>query len=495
MPGPASMPWSHRFGWPPRHGAQAPQAIIGNTATRSPACQAPASGPSSAMTPVNSWPSTCPAGKYSAGSSGRCRSEPQIPQYRTSTSTSPGPGTGRSIRTACRRRSAAIATALMGRRLRSEPVRGGAEGLTLGVGEHPGRRDREDEGLALAVVAPEGAAAGDPLPPPVPLAGERRGGPCEHGVVGNAHRVALDHDVQAPVPLGTAGGQHHVRVGPQVEELLLAFPGGEPDRPLGPRGDHRRDVRPAVGPHGGDPEQLGGLQRLAGLVPARGGGGGVAVALVELGDGRGHRRLSCPGAPGGPPPGRPARGARLIGPARDSRKTRLAAARPGGTVRAVIIREATDEDWPRIYPFYAAIMGEGRTYPFPEHQTLEEARPWWMEERPGQTVVAVSDDAIAGSAKRGPNRPGRGAHVATASFLVDPARQGQGTGRALGEYVLDWCRAAGFASIQFNAVVESNAPAVHLWQSLGFEIIGTVPESFDHPEHGLVGLHVMFRRL
>jgi GNAT superfamily N-acetyltransferase len=64
-----------------------------------------------------------------------------------------------------------------------------------------------------------------------------------------------------------------------------------------------------------------------------------------------------------------------------------------------------------------------------------------------------------------------------------------------GEYVLDWCRAAGFASIQFNAVVESNAPAVHLWQSLGFQIIGTVPAAFDHPEEGLVGLHVMFRYL
>jgi len=53
----------------------------------------------------------------------------------------------------------------------------------------------------------------------------------------------------------------------------------------------------------------------------------------------------------------------------------------------------------------------------------------------------------------------------------------------------------GFASIQFNAVVESNDPAVHLWQSLGFQIVGTVPESFDHPEHGLVGLHIMFRHL
>jgi GNAT superfamily N-acetyltransferase len=160
-----------------------------------------------------------------------------------------------------------------------------------------------------------------------------------------------------------------------------------------------------------------------------------------------------------------------------------------------MIRQATEGDWPQIYRFYAAIMAEGKTYPFPEKQTLDEARPWWMEEPPGQTVVAVSDGVIVGSAKMGANRPGRGAHVATASFLVAPDRQGHGVGRALGEYVVGWCRSAGFASIQFNAVVETNAAAVHLWQSLGFEIIGTVPEAFNHPEHGLVGLHVMYRRL
>src|SRR6516225_9680718 len=161
----------------------------------------------------------------------------------------------------------------------------------------------------------------------------------------------------------------------------------------------------------------------------------------------------------------------------------------------VIIRQAAAQDWPQIYPIYAAIIAAGETYAFPEGQSPDEARPWWMEEPPGQTVVAVSDGVIVGSAKMGPNRPGRGSHVATASFLVDPARQGKGVGRALGEYVLDWARSAGFASIQFNAVVESNTAAVHLWQSLGFQIIGTVPESFDHPEHGLVGLHVMYRPL
>ncbi|WP_308293948.1 GNAT family N-acetyltransferase [Streptomyces sp. UNOC14_S4] len=123
------------------------------------------------------------------------------------------------------------------------------------------------------------------------------------------------------------------------------------------------------------------------------------------------------------------------------------------------------------------------------------ARPWWMERPPGRTVVAVEGGTVVGSAKMGPNRPGRGAHIGTASFLVDPACQGKGVGRALGEYVIDWSRAEGFHGITFNAVVETNGPAVHLWKSLGFEVIGTVPEAFDHPEHGLVGLHVMYHRL
>jgi hypothetical protein len=39
------------------------------------------------------------------------------------------------------------------------------------------------------------------------------------------------------------------------------------------------------------------------------------------------------------------------------------------------------------------------------------------------------------------------------------------------------------------------ARAVRLWQSLGFEILATVPEGFQHPVHGYVGLHIMYRPL
>jgi GNAT superfamily N-acetyltransferase len=159
------------------------------------------------------------------------------------------------------------------------------------------------------------------------------------------------------------------------------------------------------------------------------------------------------------------------------------------------IRPATAADWPLIYPFWSAIVNAGETYAYPEGLTADEAEPLWMERPPGHTVVAVDRGELLGSAKMGPNRPGRGGHVATASFMVDPAYAGRGVGRALGEYMIGWAGRQGYHAIQFNAVVETNVAAVHLWQSLGFRILGTVPEAFDHPTNGLVGLHVMYRKI
>jgi L-amino acid N-acyltransferase YncA len=161
----------------------------------------------------------------------------------------------------------------------------------------------------------------------------------------------------------------------------------------------------------------------------------------------------------------------------------------------VEISAATADDWPSIYAFFRQIVAAGETYAYDPTWTSEQARSVWMVSPPGQTVVARDGEVVLGSAQMGPNRPGRGGHVATASFMVDPAHQGRGVGRALGAYVVEWARSAGFHSMQFNAVVETNTAAVALWRKLGFTIIGTVPETFDHPTHGLVGLHVMYQKL
>jgi L-amino acid N-acyltransferase YncA len=155
------------------------------------------------------------------------------------------------------------------------------------------------------------------------------------------------------------------------------------------------------------------------------------------------------------------------------------------------IRAATDDDWPRIWPFFSAIVAEGETYAFPDDLTIETGRGWWLAQPPSRTVVLEDDGRILGSASMGRNRPGRGDHVGTASFMVEPAAAGRGIGRALASYVVEWHRAQGFSAIQFNAVVETNLAAVHLWQTFGFEIIGTVPRAFRSATHGEVGLHVM----
>ncbi|MGR2753174.1 N-acetyltransferase family protein [Agromyces arachidis] len=158
----------------------------------------------------------------------------------------------------------------------------------------------------------------------------------------------------------------------------------------------------------------------------------------------------------------------------------------------VAVRPIRDEDWPPVLRIMDEVVRDGETYAYPEDLTAESARDLWVERPPGLTVVAVRDGRIVGSAKMGPNRPGRGDHIGTASFMVAAEARGAGVGRLLGEWVVDWHRRAGFAGIQFNAVVESNEAAVGLWRSLGFEIVGTVPRAFRSRRHGRVGLHVMF---
>jgi GNAT superfamily N-acetyltransferase len=123
----------------------------------------------------------------------------------------------------------------------------------------------------------------------------------------------------------------------------------------------------------------------------------------------------------------------------------------------VDIREAEPADWPAIWPFFREIVQAGETYAYDRDMSEEDARRLWM--------------------------------------LVDAAASGRGAGRALGEDVIAWAERSGFRAIQFNAVVETNERAVALWRSLGFEIVGTVPDAFHHPERGYVGLHVMHRRL
>ena len=159
------------------------------------------------------------------------------------------------------------------------------------------------------------------------------------------------------------------------------------------------------------------------------------------------------------------------------------------------IRDYIDSDWPSVWPILREVVTAGDTYAYDPDWSSEQARAVWVEAPPGHAVVACDGPRVLGTAKMGPNRPGPGSHVATASFMVAGDARGRGVGRALGEYAISWAQAQGYAAMQFNAVVATNHAAVRLWQALGFQIVGTVPEAFAHPTLGRVGLHIMHRYL
>lgn len=170
----------------------------------------------------------------------------------------------------------------------------------------------------------------------------------------------------------------------------------------------------------------------------------------------------------------------------------LACRRIDTTPDGIVVRDATGYDWDAVYPIFSAIVADGHTYAYPEGLASDDARALWVAPPPGRCVVATVGPDVVGTARMGPNRPGRGAHVATASVMVAPEHHGRGVGRALGREVVAWAGASGYRGIQFNAVVATNLAAVHLWSELGFEIVGRVPGAFEDRTQGFVDLLVMY---
>jgi L-amino acid N-acyltransferase YncA len=165
-------------------------------------------------------------------------------------------------------------------------------------------------------------------------------------------------------------------------------------------------------------------------------------------------------------------------------------------VTSPVVRPAQPDDWSGIWPIWHAVVQAGETYVWPPSTSEREARALWMQPPPAEVWVVDDElDGIVATATLKPNQVGFGDHVANASFMVDPACGGRGVGRLLAGALLDRAREAGYEAMQFNAVVATNERAIALWQSLGFEIVGTIPEGFRHATKGNVDLLIMHRTL
>jgi len=157
----------------------------------------------------------------------------------------------------------------------------------------------------------------------------------------------------------------------------------------------------------------------------------------------------------------------------------------------VEIRAAIESDKPALRQIIKAVIAGGDTYT--DSAEEETFANWFTADK--HTYVALVDGNVAGTFWLRANQPGRGSHVGNAAYMVAPEARGKGIGKQMAEYSIDEARRIGFKAIQFNFVVKSNEVAVKLWKSVGFEIIGEIPDAFDHIENGLTNAYIMYRRL
>ena len=158
------------------------------------------------------------------------------------------------------------------------------------------------------------------------------------------------------------------------------------------------------------------------------------------------------------------------------------------------IRLATEADQAAILAIVAPVLRAGETYAVDRDLSDERVLAYWFA--PSHEVfVAEADGLILGTYYLMANQGGGGAHVANCGYMTAPAAQGIGIARAMCLHSLARAAERDFRAMQFNHVVSTNARAVALWQSLGFEIVGTLPDAFAHPTLGLVDSYVMFRAL
>lgn len=143
------------------------------------------------------------------------------------------------------------------------------------------------------------------------------------------------------------------------------------------------------------------------------------------------------------------------------------------------------------------VIASGETYMFPREMGEAAACEAWLFDGSDRryTFCARLDGEVVGTAILKPNAMGPGDHVANAAWMMASSARGRGVGRAFAEHVIAFAHEAGFIDMQFNAVVSTNVGAIKLWESLGFEIVGTVAGAFRHPSQGAVAIHIMHRRL
>jgi len=158
------------------------------------------------------------------------------------------------------------------------------------------------------------------------------------------------------------------------------------------------------------------------------------------------------------------------------------------------IRKATLKDMEAIWEIFHEVIKTGDTYVFDPKTPKEDLHKHWFASYM-HTYVLEENNKIYGTYILKSNQIDLGSHVANCSYMVHPDARRIGYGEAMCKHSINEARKLGFKAIQFNMIVSTNIPAVRLWEKMGFEIVGTIPDAFNHSTKGYVDAFIMYRKL
>lgn len=164
-------------------------------------------------------------------------------------------------------------------------------------------------------------------------------------------------------------------------------------------------------------------------------------------------------------------------------------------MRSIQIVEFQEPHWDLLWPILKTVFEAGETYPYSPEISEQEAYKNWIE-LPQQTYVAVAPDkTILGTYYIKPNQSALGAHVCNCGYIVSDDAKGKGIASQMCQHSQQIAVERGFRSMQYNLVVSTNKAAVHLWEKMGFKVVGVLPGAFNSKQHGFVDALVMYKQL
>lgn len=145
---------------------------------------------------------------------------------------------------------------------------------------------------------------------------------------------------------------------------------------------------------------------------------------------------------------------------------------------SIIVRPYRHEDTLPAAAIWNRVVEDGVAFPQLEPMTPEEAEGFFDN----QSYTGIAEDTetgeIVGLYILHPNSIGRCGHICNASYAVKASVRGKNIGKELVTHCLSEAKKLGFRILQFNAVVATNSAALHLYQTLGFTRLGTIPGGF-----------------